>query len=400
MSRNFENASVEPLSVDVTSPAFEAYAKFREDFDSTAPCARRTSFDGNTNGTPGLVKDATVDKMAVVWLAEKYKELGRDVTRADIENGGTSKFDKLMAEHAMNQFDTIKHAKFNHEGGFLLLGSYERDVLTGKDIDATLKGIESQRRSMDLIAPLFANNGELYDKLAGTHNGQKSLNYWDLKDARKADDKAHAKGDTVFTAEERQIIDNLYKKWGSADMRRVENRGQGDTMGCDGILTYSSAARGAGFNYAQDMDITLNGRQFVAAEAKEVCKDEAHNMDVLKEATRMTREGQKEIEANSRHVVQSGEGFDRIARHALTRENGQRPSEAEVVGFSQDIAKQNGYSRSDDVTKRAIQPNQVITLHGSDWKASRNLDLDIKVQEYLDRNLNNRLLGEQLEENR
>lgn len=400
MARNFENASVEPLSVDVTTPAFEAYAKFREDFDSTAPCARRTSLDGNLNGTPGSVKDATVDKMAVVWLAEKYKELGRDVTRADIENGATTKFDKLMSEHAMKQFDAIKHAKFNHEGGFLLIGSREKDVLTGKDIDATLKGIENQRRSMDLVAPLFANNGELYDKLAGVHNGQKSLNYWDLKDARKADDKARSKGDSIYTAEERQVIDTLYKKWGSADMRRVENRGPGDDMGCDGVLTYRSAARGAGFEYAQDMDITLNGSTFVAAQVRDVCEGEARNSEVLSEAIRMTREGRRQIEANSQHVVQPGEGFDRIARHALTRENGQTPSEAEVVQFSSDIATRNGYSRNDDVTVRAIQPNQVLELHGSDWKTLKHLDNVIKVQEYLDQNLDNDLLGQTLESNR
>ncbi len=36
MAREIESTNIEPVSVDVTTPAFEAYAKFREDYENTA----------------------------------------------------------------------------------------------------------------------------------------------------------------------------------------------------------------------------------------------------------------------------------------------------------------------------------------------------------------------------
>src|SRR5688572_15257009 len=98
MAREIESTNIEPVSVDVTTPAFEAYAKFREDYENTASCAVRGSMSDSVTGRVGTISDAAVDKMAVVWLAEKYKDLGHDITRADIEEGATTKFDALMSE--------------------------------------------------------------------------------------------------------------------------------------------------------------------------------------------------------------------------------------------------------------------------------------------------------------
>lgn len=398
MARDIESQSFEPLSVEVTTPAFEAYSRFREDYENTAGCAIRGSMSDRESGRIGTVADSTVDKMAVVWLAEKYKELGRSITRDDIENGATSKFDSLMAESAIKQFETIKHAKMNREGGFIGIGSREKDELSAKDIDHTLKKIENQRRSLDLVNPLFANNGELFDKLAEDHNGQWGITYWDLKDARKADDKARAKGDKVYTDEERAAIDTLYKKWGSSDMRRIEHRGQGDTMGCDGILNYDTVAKGAGFESPEDIHAAANAHSGYLKDAvQKKCITEENNMNVIQEARRMNRENLQQIEESAHHTVKPGEGFDRIARGTLRKENGQTPSERDVVDFSTDIAALNGFDRDTyDPKVRSIHPGQRIQVRDHAWQASKQLESYERIQEYLDANLNAEVLDQQL----
>ncbi len=398
MAREIESTNIEPVSVDVTTPAFEAYAKFREDYENTASCAVRGSMSDSVTGRVGTISDAAVDKMAVVWLAEKYKDLGHDITRADIEDGATTKFDALMSESALKQFESIKHAKFNHEGGFLLIGSREKDVLTGKDIDKTLKEIENQRRGLDLVSPLFANNGELFDKLAEDHNGKWSINYWDLKDARKADDKARSKGDRLYTDEERQAIDTLYKKWGSADMRRLEQRGQGDTMGCDGILNYDTVAKGASFNSPEEIHVAANAHSgYLAETIAQKCETEEQNLNVIQEARRMTREDQEAIKESMHYTVKPGQGFDRIARRVLSTENGQKPAESSVVQFSSEIAQRNGFDRNSyDPKVRSLQPGQRVQIHDDEWKMMRHLDSTIRIQEYLDKNLNAEVLDQTL----
>lgn len=398
MAREIETTSFEPVSVEVTTPAFEAYSRFREDYENSPKCAVRSSMSDSQSGRVGTISDAAVDKMAVVWLAEKYKELGRDITRQDIEDGVNSGFDSLMADSALKQFETIKRAKFNHEGGFLLIGSKEKDVLTGKDIDKTLKGIENQRRSLDLVAPLFANNGELFDKLAEDHNGKWSINYWDLKDARKADDRAKAKGDRLYTDEERQVIDNLYKKWGSSDMRRIEHRGQGDTMGCDGLLSYDTVAKGAGFANPEEIHVAANAHsKYLADFVQNKCETEEQNMNVIQEARRMTREDQAAIEASMNYSVKPGQGFDRIARDVLTQQNGQKPQESSIVQFSTEIAQRNGYlSREEYDKQRNLKPGQSVRIHDDEWKMMRHLDSTIRIQEYLDQNLNAEVLDQTL----
>jgi len=397
MAREIENTSFEPVSVEVTTPAFEAYARFREDYENSPKCAVRGSMNDSATGRVGTMPDAAIDKMAVVWLAEKYQELGRDITRADIESGATSSFDSMMAESALDQFETIKRAKFNHEGGFLLIGSREKDVLTGKDIDKTLKQIENQRKSLDLVAPLFANNGELFNKLAEDHDGKWSINYWDLKDARKADDKARSKGDRLYTDEERAVIDKLFKKWGSADMRRIEHRGQGDTMGCDGLLNYDTVARGAGFDNPEEIHAAANAHSGYLAEAVQAkCETEAQNLSVLQEARRMTREDKEEIEASMNYSVKPGQGYDRIARDVLTQQNGYKPQESSVVQFSSDIARLNGTTRAQYDKERNLQPGQSVRIHDDEWKMMRHLDSTIRIQEYLDQNLNAEVLDQTL----
>lgn len=398
MARELDNQSMEPLSVEVTTPAFEAYSRFREDYENTAGCAIRGSMSDRETGRIGTLADTTVDKMAVVWLAEKYKDLGRSITREDIAGGATSKFDSLMAESALKQFETIKHAKSDREGGFIGIGSREKDELSSKDIDQTLKKMENQRRSLDLVNPLFANNGELFSKLAEEHDGKIGITYWDLKDARKADDRARAKGDKVYSDEERQAIDALYKKWGSSDMRRVEHRGQEDTMGCDGLLTYDTVARGAGFDNPEDLHAAANARSGYLKEAvAEKCKGEESNLNVLREARRMNQENLRAIEEAAHHTVERGEGFDRIARGVLRRESGKTPSEPDVVDFSSDIAKLNGFDRDTyDPKVRSLHPGQRIQVRDHMWQASRQLESYEKVQQYLDQNLNAQAMDQQL----
>lgn len=398
MAREIESKSFEPLSVEVTTPAFEAYSRFREDYENSAGCAIRGSMSDRQTGRIGTVADSTVDKMAVVWLADKYKELGRSITREDITNSANTKFDSLMAESALKQFETIKHAKSNREGGFIGIGSREKDEISGKDLDSTLKKIENQRRSLDIVNPLFANNGELFSKLAEDHNGQWGVTYWDLKDARKADDRARAKGDKVYSDEERAAIDTLYKKWGSSDMRRVEHRGQGDDMGCDGILNYDTVAKGAGFESSEEIHAAANAKSGYLRDAVvQKCQTEESNMTVLQEARRMNKENLQSIEDRAQHTVQKGEGFDRIARGVLKKESGQTPSEHDVVDFSSDIAKLNGFDRNTyDPKVRSIHPGQRIQVRDDAWKASQRLESYEKIQEYLDANLNAEVLDQQL----
>jgi hypothetical protein len=395
MAREIETTNFEPVSVEVTTPAFEAYARFREDYENSPKCAVRGSMSDSQTGRVGTISDAAVDKMAVVWLAEKYKELGRDITRADIESGASSGFDSLMAESALKQFETIKHAKFNHEGGFLLIGSREKDVLTGKDIDKTLQGIENQRRSLDLVAPLFANNGALFDKLAEDHEGKRSINYWDLKDARKADDRARAKGDRLYTDEERQAIDNLFKKWGSSDMRRIEHRGQSDTMGCDGLLNYDTVAKGAGFENPEEIHAAANAHSgYLADFVQNKCETEASNMATIQEARRMQREEDEAIEKSMNYTVRPGQGYDRIARDVLKQQNGLKPQESSVVQFSEEIANLNGTTRARHNQELNLHPGQTVRIHDDEWKMGQLLESRVRVHQYLNDNLNLEVLDQ------
>lgn len=384
------NNSYRAVDVDMHAPAFEAYSAFKSQFDQMQKCPQSA---GNQPESGLGLSDTELNKLSVVWLAQQNSALGRDITQADLNAPQANAFDNLMAEHARAQYETIRHAHFDPDGGFLLIGSKEKDALTSKDIEASLKTIENQRESLAYADPLMANNGALFYRLSREHDGVRSINYWDLKEARSTDDYEHSIGKSLFTDQERQLIDRMYKDWGRADMRAVEERPQGSTMGCDGQITADTLAQGTGFQSADEMSHAFN-RPSPLITGAEYCAETqaaqaAKQHTVIENARRMLGADKKAIQEHSYYEVQPGQGFDRIARNVISNEQGATPNEHDVVDYSRSIAAMNGYDRDNyDPTRRSLQPGQSIQVHDSEWQLQQWLDSIGKVDDYVNDNLN------------
>lgn len=305
MSDDLRERSPRVSEVNVQTPAFEAYAAFKNEFDSSEHCSTRTS-DRQRRIAVNSLPESELNKLSVVWLAEKQKELGRDVTRADLEAGTfNTSFDATMANLANNQFDKLKKAQWNPTGGVFLIGSKEHDVITSGDIDKTLRKIEDQRQSMQYVNSLMANEGELFYKLAKVHDGDISINYWDLRDARKADNKARDRGDRLFSDEERKAIDTLYDRWSHSHMRGIEEFDA--TPGHPGQqhprqeskITLESMAKGTGFIDASEMIASFNA----GPTPRYDCVTADHNQNVIDTARTYAQLKAQEIEQRAASSV-------------------------------------------------------------------------------------------------
>jgi hypothetical protein len=388
---------VSPKHVDVKTPAFEAYAALKADFDKASTCAQNmVSRTADQYGKVAL-PDSELDKLAVVWLDQQHKSLGRDITRDDLNAPQSSRFDTMMAERANNQFETIKHAQFNHEGGFLLIGSKEKDAITTGDIDKTLRKIEDQRQSMQYADALMKDGLNLFNKLAKVHDGEEAVTYWDLKDARKADDKARARGDKLFTDEERQSMDLLWDRWGHSHMRAIEqypsDRGShaGSNMPCDAKITLDSMAKGTGFNNADDMAAALSSR-FAArpnvSVAQDTCFEADRQHQIIEQAKQMWRDQKQAIQDESYMTAKPGDGFDKLSRRQLTYENGNKPSEHEVVANSRAIAHLNGFDRETyNPKKKSIHPGQSVQIHDVDWQMEQMLQSIGNINDWVQKSI-------------
>jgi hypothetical protein len=217
----------------------------------------------------------------------------------------------------------------------------------------------------------------------------RSINYWDLKEARSTDDYEHSIGKSLFTDQERNLIDRMYKGWGRQDMRAIEERPQDSTMGCDGAITAASLAQGTGFQSADEMSHSFNQPRTAVAGA-EYCadKDAQRRQAVIQNARQMLSADKEAIHTHSYYSVQPGQGFDRIARSVMTNEQGAAPAEGDVVKYSQSIAAMNGYDRNNyDAKVRSLQPGQSIQVHDSDWQLQQLLNSIGEVDDYVSDNL-------------
>ncbi|HEY9719876.1 MAG TPA: hypothetical protein V6C69_20520 [Trichormus sp.] len=379
--------SFKAVDVDMHAPAFEAYSSFKSQFDQLQKCPQLSANQSESGGL-GL-SDSQLDKLSIVWLAQQNSALGREITRADLDAPQANAFDTLMAEHARTQYEAVRHAHFDPEGGFLLIGSKEKDALTSKDIETSLKTIEKQRQSLDYADPLMSNNGALFYRLSREHDGVRSINYWDLKEARSTDDYEHSIGKSLFTDEERNLIDRMYKGWGRQDMRAIEERPQDSTMGCDGAITAASLAQGTGFQSADEMSHSFNQPRTAATGAENCAdKDAERRLAVIQNARQLLSADKDAIHAHSYYSVQPGQGFDRIARNVMANEQGAAPAEGDVVKYSQSIATMNGYDRDNyDAKVRSLQPGQSIQVHDSDWQLQQLLNSIGEVDDYVSDNL-------------
>lgn len=375
------NNSSRQINLAPHAPAFEAYSSFKDQFDKLQGPAQTRAATAETQ-----VSESQLDKLSIVWLAEQNSALGRDVTRADLNAPQPSELDSLMAAHVSKQYEAIQHAHFDPEGGFLLLGSHEKDALTRKDIDATLKSVEKERQSMDYADPLMSDNGALFYRLSNVHDGVRSVNYWDLKDARSIDDYEHSRGTQLFTQEQRNLIDKMYHRWSKGDMSAIEERPQGSTMGCDGAITADTLAKGTGFRSVREMISTFNPAATSESGDAEAARQDA----IIQNARKAWEASQQDVQARSTYAVQPGDGFDKIARHVMTNENGSAPAEPDVINYSKSIAQMNGYDRdSYDPKSRSLQPGQSIQVHDSDWQQGQLLDAAGKIDDSVRQQIDN-----------
>ncbi len=382
------NNSFKAVDVDMHSPAFEAYSSFKSQFDQLQKCPQLAANQSESGGL-GL-SDSQLNKLSIVWLAQQNSALGRDITRADLDAPQANAFDTLMAEHARSQYEAVRHAHFDPEGGFLLIGSKEKDALTSKDIEASLKTVEKQRESLAFADPLLSNNGALFYRLSRVHDGVRSINYWDLKEARSTDDYEHSIGKSLFTDDERNLIDRMYKQWSRSDMRAIEERPQDSTMGCDGAITAASLAQGTGFQSADEMSQSFNQPRLLLTKAEFCAETEAERQHtIIQNARQMLSADKDAIQAHSHYSVRPGQGFDKIARDVISSEQGTTPADGDVVNYSRSIAAMNGYDRDTyDPKVRSLQPGQSIQVHDSDWQLQQLLNSIGDVDEYVNDNLN------------
>lgn len=375
--------------INVQTPAFDAYAALKNEFDSFESCSARTA-DRQRRMAVNSLPESEMQKLSVVWLSEKQKELGRDITRDDLAVQYDNSFDATMQAIANTRFDQVKKAQWNPVGGVFLIGSKERDAITSGDIEKSLRKIEDQRQSMQYVNSLLANDGELFNKLAKVHDGELSINYWDLKDARSADKKARARGDRLFTDEQRQAIDTMYDRFIHSHMRAIEDvptnssHNKNQTARSDAKITLNSMAKGTGFNDVDEMMYSFNP----GAIPQYDCATADHNSQVIENARKVSQVAGQLIDQAAQYQVKHGDGFDRIARHVLTQETGAAPDEKAVVDFSGSIAKLNGYDRQKYNPKvRSIHPGQQIQVHDDNWKLSQRLQVIGEVANYIESNL-------------
>jgi hypothetical protein len=293
-----------------------------------------------------------------------------------------------MAAHAAKQYEAVKSAHFDSQGGWHF--AKDKDAITSKDIDVSLQTVEKQRQAMDYADPLMKDNGLLFSVLSKNHDGVRSVNYWDLKEARKIDDYEHSKGTALFTDEQRAVIDQMYHDWSTGTMRAVEDRPQGSNMGCDGEITMDSLTKGTGFANTDEMKSTFNQPLQLITEA-EYCRDTVaqRQHDVLRQARQMWHQAESAINAQAHYSVKDGQGFDRIARDVMKKEGGgATPAEKDVETYSQDIAQMNGYDRdSYDPKMKPLKPGASVQVHDDQWQLGRKMDAVAEIDDWVKDNV-------------
>jgi hypothetical protein len=378
------NKALPRVEIDNHSPSSEAFQDFQWQLHQLQICPKGAA--EAVPAGPG-VTESQLDKMSLVWLAKQNESLGRDITKADLSASQASEFDSLMASHVLNQYEAIRHAHYDPDHGFLHL--QEKEALTKADIDASLQKVEQQRQSMDYADPLVRDNGALFNMIAKDHDGVQSINYWDLKEVRQLDDYRHSIGSTLLTDDQRAVVDDMYHRWSKGEVRTIEDVPSNAAMGCDGAITMQSLAKGTGFTSAEELKAQFN-RTVDSIDSATNCAQTRirNNRQVLRHAKADYQSSLRDIEAFSHHIVQQGEGFDKIAQQNLSSKNNPAPSEQDIVAESQKIAKMNGFDRNTyDPKKNPLQPGQDIVVHDEQWKREQREYTQELERQYIQNNL-------------
>jgi hypothetical protein len=169
-------------------------------------------------------------------------------------------------------------------------------------------------------------------------------------------------------------------------MSAIEERPQGSSMGCDGDITADTLAKGTGFRSVQEMISTFNPAATTDSGDAEAARQDA----IIQNARQQWQASQQNIQTRSAYSVQPGDGFDRIARHVMTNENGSTPAEPDVINYSKSIAQMNGYDRDTyDPKKSSLQPGQSIQVHDSQWQQDQLLDAAGKIDDSVRQQIDN-----------
>ncbi|HEY9783808.1 MAG TPA: hypothetical protein V6D17_00305 [Candidatus Obscuribacterales bacterium] len=256
-----------------------------------------------------------------------------------------------------------------------------------------LLATESGTPNESLFRVLDGIKGGKYDNKVSKGDCERFLEEYDRR-SRHAD-----LGAGHFTPENRAYVQDLVDNWDSPAVRRL--RGTWTTTDRDGrteehanrTITADSLREAAGISKEADLFGPFIARREQPVVAEEpVVKPElnlfiesdqrATNPEPIRPAKpspeeiaemRKSFENQVNSIANEAaiYVVKPGQGFDRVARDVLRADTGlKQPPERQVVRYSDEIAKMNGWTGRLD-TSKMLQKHQPIRVRSAEWVKSQ-----------------------------
>lgn len=345
-----------------------------------------------------------------------YEVNGR-LDRNEIESGlqspRASQEDLQMLSFLHNNYEALKKQNsglFGHRDS-ISIGDLEKNLEIQEEAAtknkearaAAAKLASDQAQSRDLMqALLTTEDGNHYHSLFRTLDGIKGGKYdnkvskGDLERFLKEYDRHARHGDVGnghFTAGNRAYVQELVDKWDTGAVRRLrgtymtrDNDGDmveraNSTISADSLREAAGMAKRADLfsPFVQKIETAANVEPVIEAVPEEL--PDAVAAPTPEQIAAMREDFERHVsrisEEAAHYRVKPGQGFDRVARDVLRHDTGeQHPPERNVVGYSDEIARMNGWNGRLD-TSRMLQKEQVIRVRSTDW-VRQQIDFALK----------------------
>lgn len=335
---------------------------------------------------------------------EVNNRLDRNEIIAGLDNAGSDE-DRDQLSFLHNNYDRLKKQNtglFGHRDS-LSIGDLEKNLEIQQETarkNAEAREAATQLASLrdgstSLMQPLLATaDGNHYQSLFRTLDGIKGGKYdnkvskGDLERYLSEYDRRARHGDVGtghFTPATRAYVQDLTDNWDSPAVRRLRGTYMTQRDGkqveeANWTISADSLREAAGMQKKADLF-----RPFVAPKSEVVVQPVVEEIveaapEVVtrpvktptpEEIQAMRQEFETYVngitEEAAHYRVKPGQGFDRIARDVLRHDTGeQKPPERNVVHYSDEIARMNGWNGRLD-TSRMLQKEQVIRVRSTDW---------------------------------
>lgn len=258
----------------------KAYEALKTDYDNYAKTHDATATKQYWDDvTSKLNKADILPNLAVAWGQANRDNKGdtgkplvaRDgqYERFDLATSGDrsslSELDKTMSQQLLKQFDALKAVHSDSEGGFIGIGTHEKDKITQGDLDDKIKQIDQARSDRLKTERETAENKSNLGKLLGTTDGNPDHTLFNKLDSMPGGSKDGYinKGDLDrymkdydyrkqtgqfdgLTADQKKKVDDeaanvkyLKDNWDKPEIQRLRDGGSG--------ITADSLAKAGGF---------------------------------------------------------------------------------------------------------------------------------------------------------